>query len=116
MILAPSASFRGGGGGVVGISQFRWFLPFFLITRRFRNKESRIIFDPGGVDIHKPLLNISIRQTIFCCKIIDHVFMVFNQNTQQKISLGHIFVEEGSEGFSVRIGGGFREFRKVEPL
>ena len=42
--------------------------------------------------------------------------MVFNQNTQQKISFGLIFIEERSEGLSVRIGGGFREFPKEVPL
>jgi len=41
--------------------------------------------------------------------------MVFNQKTKQEITLGVIFIEEGSKDFLVRIGGGFGEFRKVEP-
>jgi len=105
MFLAPGASFRGGGGGgVIGIAQFRRFLPFFLTTQRFRNKESRIFFNLRNVYNHKSLLKISIRQTIFRSMIIDHVVLEFNQKTQQKISPGLVFVKECSKDLSVNIG------------
>jgi len=116
MFLETHASLRGGGGGVVGIARFRKFLPIFHITRGFGNKESRIVFDPRSVDFHQLLLYISIRQTIFPSNIIDFIFMVFNQKTQHKILLGLISIKKGSEGLWVWNRGGFREFRKVEPL